>query len=147
MRNVLLQIAEATGSVNVQINTENGGTETGSITDVSQVGEGIVVLDNGTIITICKIAWIRTTNQSFEELGVEPLDLPEPTQSTCEEVCEAAIRNALTIGTIYNIEAGGTATGNRRVNAKDVGVIFVGGSATNTDTAISTCHIETADPQ
>ena len=107
-----------------------------------------MTLDNGTIITICKIAWVRVTgNNSFQSLGINPLILPEPPITTCEEACEKAIRDSLIIETVYNIRAGGTATGNRRVNVKAVGVIFVGVSSTNTDTAISTCQIEVANPQ
>ena len=145
-----MQIAGATGSVNVQINTENGGTVTGSLTNVSQVGEGIVRLDDGTIISICKIAWIRTPNTDFETLGIVPLVLPEPPEVSCEDDCEQEIRNALTIGTRYNISAGGNATGNRRVNSKAVGIVFLGqqtGNVITTDTAVSTCDIEFADPQ
>ncbi|MEH7887294.1 hypothetical protein V7654_23615, partial [Bacillus sp. JJ1609] len=150
IRNVLLQIAGATGTVNVNINTENGGNVTGQLTNVSQVGEGIVVLDDGTIISICKIAWIRTPNTNFETLGITPLILPEPGDVSCEDDCEEEIRNALIVGTTYNISAGGNATGNRRINSKAVGIVFVGqqtGQNITTDTAISTCDIEFADPQ
>ena len=141
MRNVLLQIAALPGAVSVQINTESGGTSTGMLSNVAQVGNGIVTLDNGTIVTLCSIAWIRLTGGA-NMLTFTPLPLPEPTGATCEEVCESEIRNALTVGVTYNFRAGGTTTGNRAVRLKAVGIVFVGN-----DTAISTCHIEEADPQ
>jgi hypothetical protein len=107
-------------------------------------------LDNGTIISICRIAWIRTPTTSFEALGILPLDLPEPTAVSCEDTCEEEFRQNLAVGTVYNFFAGGNATGNRRLNNVEVGVLYVGqqtGGTITTDTAISTCDLEFADPQ
>ena len=123
-----------------------GERTTSSLSNPSQVGNGIVTLNNGIIVSLCSIAWIRVTgNNTFQSLGgITPLPLPEPTQISCEEVCEKAIRDSLNIGTRYNLRAGGTTTGNRQINDKAVGIIFVGNSDTNTDTAITTCQIEIA---
>ncbi|MGV8981754.1 hypothetical protein [Clostridium sp.] len=152
IRNVLEKIsmaAEAMGyPVSLQINTTNGGTTTSSLSNPSQVGNGIVRLNNGYIVSLCSIAWIRVLgNTSFQSLGgITPLSLPDNVQTSSEQVCEKEIRDNLLIGTIYNIMAGGTTMGNSCLNVKAVGIIFAGVSATNTDTAITTCKIEIVNP-
>lgn len=152
IRNVLEKIAiaaETRGTpVSLQINTTNGGTTTSSLSNPSQVGNGIVKLNNGYIVSLCSIAWIRVLgNTSFELLGgITPLSLPDPIQTSCEQVCEKEIRDSLLVGIIYNFMAGGTTTGNSRLNVKAGGIIFAGVSASITDTAITTCKIEIIAP-
>ncbi|MBU3191924.1 hypothetical protein K9O30_21135 [Clostridium bowmanii] len=152
IRNVLEKISIAAEAMNrpvsLQINTTNGGITTSSISNLSQVGNGIVRLNNGYIVSLYSITWIRVLgNTAFESLGgITPLPLPDPVQTNCEQVCEKEIRDSLLIGTTYNFMVGGTTTGNSRLNVKAVGIIFAGVSATSTDTAITTCKIEIVNP-
>ncbi|MGH4141154.1 hypothetical protein [Clostridium sp.] len=152
IRNVLDKIsiaAEDMGHpVSLQINTTNGGTTTSSLSNPSQLGNGIVRLNNGYIVSLRSIAWIRVLgNASFESLGsITPLSLFNPIQTNCEQVYEKEIRDNLLIGTTYNFMVGGTTTGNSRLNVKAVGIIFAGVSATSTDTAITSCKIEIVNP-
>ena len=152
IRNILNKIAveaEAMSHpISLQINTINGGITTSSLSNPSQVGNGIVKLNNGYIVSLSSIAWIRVLgNTTFESLGlITPLLLPDTVQTDCEQICEKEIRDSLFIGTIYNIKAGGTTTGNSCLNVKAVGILFAGVSDTSTDTAITTCKIEIIDP-
>ena len=97
------------------------------------------------IVDICEIAAIILQQGTFTSNGLIFLDLPEPDPLvTCEDTCEAAIREALEgfelTGQIINVNAGGEPF-NGGVEDVFVGVVNLGD-----DIAIATCNIGFINP-
>ncbi|WP_442599218.1 hypothetical protein [Neobacillus sp. D3-1R] len=104
---------------------------------------GVVVGADGTRISICDIAALTLLgNATFTSAGLTFLNLPEPADTSCEGICESAIRVALNelLGTNVAIGTGGT-TFTGTINQVFVGIVNQGNIR-----AITTCNIGFINP-
>jgi len=138
IKNLLSQLS----GVAVSVNLENGGSSINGKVDTGKLDEGVLILGPDSV-SVCKIAWFSLIgNNTFESLGATILDLEEPPQVSCEEICEKGMRDRLVIGDTVSIRAGGTSTGNRRINDVEVGIAILGTDIGKSDIAVETCSIE-----
>jgi hypothetical protein len=143
MLNIIEQIIEEFPESNITVNLENGGSASGrplSITNGTIFNLTNAAGDITNRISVCRIAFITLAGgDTFE--GFTFLPPPDPLPTGCEAECEAGARATLQsfvgTGTLVNVRAGGSTTGNETVTSTAFGVAILGN-----DTAVSTCEVE-----
>lgn len=149
--NILRQLV-GTGA-RIRIRTENDGSKVGIPTSIFE--NGLVVLNESPepgrqqAVNICESVSVSLLGTAtFEELGVEILNINPTKDSDCEGKCERAVRLYLSerIGERVSLDAGGI-TFNGEVTQVGAGIVLLGNldqrpnEEPESDVAISTCDI------